>query len=94
MDAAVATGVFVIAFTAAACPPCDTFKADLASGSLAGEVQIDVVDVAEQPDLAKKCGVERTPTFVAIDDERQVSRLVGYRGRGPLRDWLARLRRE
>jgi thioredoxin-like negative regulator of GroEL len=94
MDAAVATSVFVIAFTAAGCPPCDDFKRDLATGDLTYEVQIVVVDIAEQPDLAKKCGVERTPTFVAIEDERQVSRLVGYRGRGPLRDWLARLRRE
>lgn len=94
MDAAVATGVFVIAFTAAGCPPCDDFKRDLASGEIASDVKIVVVDVADRPDLAQKCSVDRTPTFVAIDDERQVSRLVGYRGRGPLRDWLARLRRE
>ena len=94
MDASVATSVFVIAFTAAGCPPCDDFKADLASGEIASDVQIVVVDVAEQPDLAKRCGVDRTPTFVAVEDERQVSRLVGYKGRGPLRDWLSRLRRE
>jgi len=94
MDATVAAGVFVVAFTAASCPPCETFKQSLAAGEIDSPVQIVVVDVAERPDLAKRCGVRSTPTFVAIENERQVSRLVGFTGSGRLREWLAKLRRE
>lgn len=94
MNAAVATGVFVIAFVSQGCPPCENFKRDLADGGLVAGVQVVVVDVAEQPEVARRCGVERTPTFVAVENELQLSRMAGYRGRGPLLEWLARLRRE
>jgi len=83
--------IFVVVFVAAGCPPCDNFKDDLRSGRIESDVRIVVVDVKEQPDLAAKCGVKVTPTFVAIRDERQVSRLSGYTTRERLDEWLSRI---
>lgn len=82
--------VFVIAFVAAGCPPCDAFKDDLQHGRIENDVRIVVVDVKERPELAKKCGVAVTPTFVAIRDEQQVSRKSGYTSPESLNDWLER----
>lgn len=84
--------VFVIAFVMAGCPPCDQFKQTW-SPEMEG-VRVVVVDVQAEPGLAKKCGVKSTPTFVAIQGERQTSRLVGYTGDRPLRDWLRRQQNE
>ena len=84
--------VFVIAFVAAGCPPCDNFKRDLPAVQAGVEVRVVTIDIAERPDLAQKCGVRSTPTFVAIENERQVSRLVGYTGQGRLREWLSRVK--
>lgn len=83
--------VFVIVFVAAGCPPCDSFKDDLRSGRIESDVQIVVVDVKVRGDLAKKCGVTVTPTFVAIQDERQVARLSGYTTPERLEAWLNQL---
>jgi thiol-disulfide isomerase/thioredoxin len=80
--------VFVIAFVAAGCPPCDSFKDDLRSGRIESDVRIVVVDAKEKPGLAQKCGVTVTPTFVAIQDERQVFRKSGYTSPDSLNDWL------
>ena len=85
--------VFVIAFVAAGCQPCDDFKRDLAGGELASEVRVVVVDVKEHPELARKCGVQVTPTFAAIRDERQVLRMSGYRGREPFAAWMNEVKR-
>lgn len=83
--------LFVIVFVAAGCPPCDAFKDDFRAGRIESEVQIVVVDVKVRPDLAKKCGVTVTPTFVAIQDERQLARLSGYTTRERLEGWLSRV---
>jgi len=80
--------VFVIAFVAAGCPPCDDFKADLRHGSIENDVRIVVVDIKERPELVAKCRVTVTPTFVAIRDERQVFRKSGYTSTESLNQWL------
>jgi thioredoxin-like negative regulator of GroEL len=80
--------IFVIAFVVAGCPPCDSFKQTW-SAEMEG-VQVVLVDVKERPDLAAKCGVKSTPTFVAIENESPTARMVGYVGEKPLRDWLRR----
>lgn len=80
--------VFVIAFVAAGCPPCDAFKADLRHGSVENDVRIVVVDVKDRPELVAKCRVTVTPTFVVVRDERQVSRKSGYTSPESLNQWL------
>ena len=81
--------IFVIAFVAAGCPPCDKFKREAAG--LDSPVRIVVVDVKDRPDLARQCNVKITPTFVAVaPGERQIARMSGYTSRQSLRVWLAR----
>jgi len=85
--------VFVIAFVVAGCAPCDKFKNECWAPEIEG-VRVVLVDVKKEPELAAKCGVKSTPTFVAIENESPTARMVGYTSEKPLRDWLRRQKKE
>lgn len=78
--------IFVIAFTIAGCPPCDSFKA-ISQAEMEG-VRIVVVDAKEDPKLAERCNVGRMPTFVAISDGQVTARMIGFQSEKSLRVWL------
>ena len=52
----------VIAFTAAWCGPCKQAKPFLVQVEAAG-VEVQVVDIDEHPDMARRYGVTSVPTF-------------------------------
>lgn len=81
----------LVAITASWCGPCRQFKADLADDpSLAGGRQIRVLDVDEDRAEARRYRARSLPTFILIDDGREVRRTTGYSGPEKLREWLER----
>jgi thiol-disulfide isomerase/thioredoxin len=52
----------VIAFTATSCGPCNTAKPYLIQVEAAG-VEVQIVDIDQNPDIARQYGVTSVPTF-------------------------------
>lgn len=52
----------VVAFTAAWCGPCKQAKPHLAQMESAG-VEVEIVDIDKNPELARQYGVTSVPTF-------------------------------
>jgi len=79
-------------YTAPWCPACQTAKADLdADPSLTGGRRLEVIDVEQQPEVARQRGVRTLPTFVIVTESgREVRRLAGYPGRVKFREWSQR----
>ena len=53
----------VLAFTASWCVPCQRAKPALVQIRAAG-VDVEIIDIDDRPDLAKKYGVTSVPTFI------------------------------
>jgi len=53
----------VLAFTASWCAPCQRAKPALIQVQAAG-VEVEIIDIDDHPDLAKKYGVTSVPTFI------------------------------
>jgi len=53
----------VLAFTASWCGPCERAKPALIQIQAAG-VDVQIIDIDEHPDLARKYGVTSVPTFI------------------------------
>ena len=53
----------VLAFTASWCGPCQRAKPALIQVQAAG-VDVQVIDIDQRPDLARKYGVTSVPTFI------------------------------
>jgi thiol-disulfide isomerase/thioredoxin len=53
----------VLAFTASWCAPCQRAKPALVQIRAAG-VDVEITDIDEHPDLARKYGVTSVPTFI------------------------------
>lgn len=81
----------LVAFTAAWCGPCQRLKADLADDpQLAGDREIRMVDVDDEPGEARRCHVRTVPTFLLLRDGEEVRRLAGYPGAKKFREWVER----
>lgn len=86
MTAVAATVVF-IAFTAPACGPCKRLKRDFE-----GSNAITMLNVEENQELAESYEINAFPTVIALVDEKEVSRTVGYNNKAELEAWMARVR--
>lgn len=53
----------VLAFTASWCAPCQRAKPALIQIQATG-VEVEIIDIDDHPDLAKKYGVTSVPTFI------------------------------
>lgn len=79
----------LLIFTASWCGPCQALKKDLAAdpGILAGR-EWGYVDFDKEKELAKSYDVTSVPTFLILEDNKVVRRLVGYPGPEKLKKWL------
>ena len=65
----------VLRFTATWCQPCKALAQQLEELGL--DKDVTVVDIDEQQDLAIQYGVRSVPTLIAVDNNKEVKRMVG-----------------
>lgn len=80
--------VMFIAFTTAWCNPCKHLKADFAN-----DPSIQLLDVAENQELADSYEVSAYPTVIALYEGQEVGRTVGYNNKPELTAWMERVRK-
>lgn len=76
----------VLRFTASWCQPCKALAQQLEELGL--DKEVTVIDIDEQSELAIKHGVRSVPTLVALDNGKEVKRMVGVKAKDILLDWF------
>ena len=76
----------VLRFTASWCQPCKALAQQL--NELELNEYITVIDIDEQPEVAKQYGVRTVPMLIIMDNNKEVSRLRGVRAKDLLIDWF------
>lgn len=79
----------VLKFEASWCGPCKMLSKVLEGAEGKYTAEIEVVDIDEKPDLAKKYGVRGVPTMVKVDGDTEISRKVGMMNEAQLLEFLA-----
>jgi thiol-disulfide isomerase/thioredoxin len=83
-----AADAILINFTADHCAPCQAMKPTLTQLERSG-IPVRHVDVVNEPDLASRYGIRKTPTFVVVSGGKEVTRLAGMQTLAQLRAALA-----
>jgi len=76
----------VLRFTATWCQPCKALAQQLEELGL--DKDVTVVDIDEQQDLAIQYGVRSVPTLIAVDNNKEVKRMVGVKAKDLILDWF------
>jgi thioredoxin 1 len=79
----------VLRFTATWCQPCKAMAQQLEELGLSKDVT--VVDIDEQQDLAIQYGVRSVPTLIAVDNNKEVKRMVGVKAKDLILEWFPKL---
>ena len=69
----------ILYFSAAWCGPCQTLSPIMES--LSGQINYEKIDVDNNQDLSIKYGVRNIPTLLLLENEKEVSRLVGVQSK-------------
>ena len=91
-----ASGVAVVDFTAAWCPPCRILAPHIEAlaRELSGRALVAKVDVDTQPELVARFGVQSMPTLIFFRDGVAVDRVVGVVPAAQIRATVERLNRD
>ena len=76
----------VLRFTASWCQPCKALAQQLEELGL--DKEVTVIDIDEQQDLAIQYGVRSVPTLIAVDNNKEVKRMVGVKAKDLIIDWF------
>ena len=76
----------VLRFTATWCQPCKALAQQLEELGL--DKDVTVVDIDQQQDLAIQYGVRSVPTLIAVDNNKEVKRMVGVKAKDLILDWF------
>ena len=76
----------VLRFTASWCQPCKALAQQLEELGL--DKDVTVIDIDEQQDFAIQYGVTSVPTLIAVDNNKEVKRMVGVKAKDILLDWF------
>jgi len=79
----------VLRFTASWCQPCKALAQQLEELGL--DKDVTVIDIDEQQDLAIQYGVRSVPTLIAVDNNKEVKRMVGVKAKDLILDWFPKL---
>ncbi len=63
----------ILFFTSRGCPPCEAAKPQVEAIRRQG-VKVTELDYHANPDLVRKYGITRTPTFITLEDGVEVER--------------------
>jgi len=78
----------ILYFTAPWCGPCQTLGPIIES--LSGQINYKKVNVDENQDLSIQYGVRNVPTLLLLENEKEVSRLVGVQSKETILEFYNR----
>ena len=76
----------ILRFTASWCGPCKQLEANLERAALG--IDIKVMDIDEQEDVARQYNVRSVPTLVLLKNGEEFKRSVGSKTVNQLKDWV------
>ena len=76
----------VLRFTASWCQPCKALAQQLEELGL--DKDVTVIDIDKQQDLAIQYGVRSVPTLIAVDNNKEVKRMVGVKAKDIILEWF------
>ena len=72
------------------CGPCKVMSPvfEELKGEYAGKVEFEKIDVESDNDIASNFGVMSIPTFVLIEDDKEIDRKVGAMPKEMVKSWI------
>jgi thioredoxin-like negative regulator of GroEL len=76
----------ILRFTADWCNPCKQLKENIERAAL--KTPIEVIDIEVDNMLATEFGVRNLPTMVLMDENTEISRVVGLKTPKQIKEWV------
>lgn len=76
----------ILRFTADWCNPCKQLKENIERAAL--KIPIEVIDIEVDNMLATEFGVRNLPTMVLMDENTEISRVVGLKTPKQIKEWV------
>ena len=76
----------ILRFTAEWCNPCKQLKENIERAAL--KTPIEVIDIEVDNMLATEFGVRNLPTMVLMDENTEISRVVGLKTPKQIKEWV------
>ena len=76
----------ILRFTASWCQPCKALAKTLED--INTNIQIEVIDIDVQSDVAMEYGIRSVPTLVMKDGNIEVKRMTGVKTKQQLTEWI------
>lgn len=76
----------ILRFTADWCNPCKQLKENIERAAL--KTPIEVIDIEVDNVLATEFGVRNLPTMVLMDENTEISRVVGLKTPKQIKEWV------
>lgn len=81
----------VVMFTSSWCSPCKQSKPVFQMlAESARDMEFEIVDIDENRDMAQDFNITGVPTFMLIEDNEEVSRLVGAQNVTKLKEFIVK----
>lgn len=77
----------VFYFTAEWCPPCKKVKPIVEEMKKEG-YQFQMIDIDYEQSLVEKFSVKSIPTFILLEDGREIQRMTGAKTQNELKDFI------
>lgn len=76
----------ILKFYGEYCGPCKVLSNDLKT--IKTKIPIKDIDIEKEQELCEFYSVKRVPTLIKINEEKEISRIEGYRDKKQLIDFL------
>lgn len=78
----------ILYFTADWCNPCKKVRPIVEEINKDSAVKFQIIDVDSEIELAKRFEIMSVPTFILMDDGKEVTRLIGAQNKESLLDFI------